>query len=68
MSGPFSWTEEAERAFQELKHHLASLPILVAPELGELLYLYIAAATEVVSMVLVAERTTQHPRGVRKFP
>jgi hypothetical protein len=29
-SGPFSWTKEAERAFQELKQHLVSLPILVA--------------------------------------
>jgi hypothetical protein len=67
-SGPFSWTKEAERAFQELKQHLVSLPILVAPEPGESLYLYIAAATEAVSMVLVAERTTQHPQGVRKFP
>jgi hypothetical protein len=67
-SGPFSWTEEAERAFQELKQHLMSLPILVAPELGEPLYLYIAAATEVVSMVLVTERTSQHPLGVRKLP
>jgi hypothetical protein len=42
-SGPFSWIEEAERAFQELKQHLVSLPILVAPEPGEPLYLYIAA-------------------------
>jgi hypothetical protein len=58
-SGPFSWTEEAEHAFQELKQHLVSLLILVAPEPGELLYLYIAAAAEVVSMVLVVERTTQ---------
>jgi hypothetical protein len=33
-SGPFSWTEEAERAFQEVKQHLVSLPILVAPEPG----------------------------------
>jgi hypothetical protein len=32
--GPFSWTEEAERVFQELKQHLVSLPILVAPEPG----------------------------------
>ena len=31
-SGPFSWTEEAEWAFQEVKQHLASPPILVAPE------------------------------------
>jgi hypothetical protein len=31
-SGPFSWIEEAEQAFQELKQHLVSLPILVALE------------------------------------
>jgi hypothetical protein len=36
-----------------------SLPILVAPEPREPLYLYIAAAAEAVSMVLVVERTTQ---------
>jgi hypothetical protein len=58
-SGPFSWNEEAEQAFQELKQHLVSLPILVAQEPGEPLYLYIAAAAEAVSMVLVIERTTQ---------
>ena len=58
-SGPFSWTEEAKQAFQELKQHLVSLPILVAPEPGEPLYLYIAAAAEAVSMVLVVERTVQ---------
>jgi hypothetical protein len=57
--GPFSWTEEAEQAFQELKQHLVSLPILVAPEPREPLYLYIAAVAEAVSMVLVVERTTQ---------
>jgi hypothetical protein len=59
-SGPFSWTEEAERAFQELKQHLMSLPILVTPEPGEPLYLYIAAAAEAMSMVLVVERMEQH--------
>jgi hypothetical protein len=67
-SGPFSWTEEAKQAFQELKQHLMSLPILVALELGEPLYLYIAAATEVVSMVLVVERTAQHHQGSQKVP
>jgi hypothetical protein len=54
-----SATEEAEQAFQELKQHLVSLPILVAPEPGEPLYLYVAAAVEAVSMVLVIERTVQ---------
>jgi hypothetical protein len=58
-SGPFFWTEEAEQAFQELKQHLVSLPILVAPEPGEPLYLYIAAAAKAVSMVLVVERMAQ---------
>jgi hypothetical protein len=60
-SGPFSWTEEAEQAYRELKQHLVSLPILVAPELAEPLYLYITAAAEAVSMVLVVERTA--PEG-----
>jgi hypothetical protein len=55
-SGSFSWTEEAEQAFQELKQHLVSLPILVALEPEEPLYLYIVAVAEVVSMVLVVER------------
>jgi hypothetical protein len=64
-SGPFSWTKEVERAFQELKQHLVSLPILVAPEP---LYLYIAAASEAVSMVLVAERAAQQPQGSQQVP
>jgi hypothetical protein len=58
-SDPFSWIEEAEQAFQELKQHLVSLPILVAPEPGEPLYLYIEAAAEAVNMMLVVERTAQ---------
>ena len=62
-SGPFSWTEEAEQAFQELKQHLTSLPVLVAPEPGEPLFLYLAASAEAVSMVLVAERTEQARQG-----
>jgi hypothetical protein len=45
-----------------------SLPIVVAQEPGEPLYLYIAAASEAVSMVLVAERMTQHPQGSQKVP
>jgi hypothetical protein len=65
-AGPFSWTKEAEQAFQELKQHLVSLPILVALEPEEPLYLYIAAAAEVVIMVLVVERPaseSQEPGG-----
>jgi hypothetical protein len=40
---------------------------MVAPEIGEPLLLYIAATTEVVSMVLIAERSElpqhQKPKG-----
>jgi hypothetical protein len=32
------------------------------------LYLYIAAASEAVSMVLVAERTAQHSQGSQEVP
>jgi hypothetical protein len=47
------WTEEAERALQDLKHHLQSPPILTAPLPGEDLLLYIAATTHVVSSAIV---------------
>jgi hypothetical protein len=55
-SGPFVWTDDAEEPFQELKRYLTSPPIMVAPEPGEPLLLYIVATAEAVSMVLVAER------------
>jgi hypothetical protein len=33
-SGTFTWTEEAEQAFQEMKQYLTSLSVLVAPDPG----------------------------------
>jgi hypothetical protein len=59
-SGPFVWTNNAEEAFQELKRYLTSPPVMVAPEPGELLLLYIAATSEAVSMVLVIEGSDPH--------
>jgi hypothetical protein len=55
-SGPFIWTNETEEVFQELKWYLTKPPVMVAPEPGVPLLLYIAAAAEAVSMVLVAKR------------
>jgi len=55
-SDKFEWNDNASKAFQELKDFLTSPPILIAPEDGELLLLYIAATTNVVSTVLVVER------------
>ena len=44
----FVWTEEAQQALESLKASLTSAPILVAPEQGEPLLLYVAASNHVV--------------------
>jgi hypothetical protein len=67
-SGPFTRTEEAECAFQEMKQYLTSLPVLVAPDPGETLFLYLATTTEVISMVLVTERSGHLSQGASVDP
>jgi hypothetical protein len=67
-SGPFTSTKEAEQAFQEMKQYLTSLPVLIAPDPGETLFLYLAATVEVISMVLVAERSEQLLQGAPAVP
>jgi hypothetical protein len=63
----FQWTEEAERALQDLKHHLQSPPVLTAPLPGEDLLLYIAATTHVVSSAIVVKRSKEgHAFGVQR--
>jgi hypothetical protein len=63
----FQWIEEAERALQDLKHHLQSPPVLTAPLLEEDLLLYIAATTHVVSSAIVVEhREEGHAFGVQR--
>jgi dsDNA-binding SOS-regulon protein len=59
-SRPFIWTNDTEEVFHELKRYLTSSPVMVAPEPSEPLMLYIAATSEAVSMVLVAERPDPH--------
>jgi ribonuclease HI len=53
----FSWTVEAQEALDKLKATLTHAPILTPPQGGERLYLYVAATTQVVSVVIVVERT-----------
>nr|XP_043639225.1 uncharacterized protein LOC122610294 [Erigeron canadensis] len=52
----FSWTEEDEKAFQDMKKFLANLPTLTAPIPGETLTLYLGASKECVNVVLLADR------------
>nr|GEV65675.1 reverse transcriptase domain-containing protein [Tanacetum cinerariifolium] len=59
----FSWTVEAEQAFQQLKQHLSELPLLVAPKPQEELIMYLSATYGAISAVLMTERgTTQTGR------
>jgi hypothetical protein len=41
----FSWTDDAEAAFQGLKKHIASLPTITAPLAGEPITIYLSAGT-----------------------
>jgi hypothetical protein len=55
----FSWTVEAQDALDKLKASLAHAPILTPPQDSEPLYLYIAATAQVVSAIIVVERTEE---------
>jgi hypothetical protein len=55
----FSWTVETQEALDKLKETLAHASILKPPQDGEPLYLYVAATTQVVSTVIVVERTEE---------
>jgi len=51
----FAWTDECEKAFQELKHYLSNPPVLSPFKEGENLYLYLAVSTRAVSSTLIRE-------------
>jgi hypothetical protein len=55
----FSWIVEAPEALDTLKAALARAPILMSPQDGEPLYLYVTATTQVVSAVIVVEHTEE---------
>jgi hypothetical protein len=59
MHERFSWTAEAQEALDKLKASLTHAPILTPPQDSEPLYLYVAATTQVVSAVIVVERTEE---------
>jgi hypothetical protein len=50
------WTVEAEEALDKLKSMLTSALVLVLPRPAEPLLLYVAATTQVVSVVVVVGR------------
>ncbi|GKE38834.1 reverse transcriptase domain-containing protein [Tanacetum coccineum] len=52
----FQWTPEAEEAFKQMKKLIAELPTLTAPRENEELIIYLAAAKEAISAVLMTNR------------
>ena len=51
----FEWTDECQKAFENLKKYLSSLPLLSPSKPGEELYLYIVVSQAAVSTALVRE-------------
>nr|XP_027100416.1 uncharacterized protein LOC113719406 [Coffea arabica] len=57
----FTWTMECQQAFEELKEYLHHLPTLTSSRPEETLYLYLLAADEAVSAVLMRDDGVQVP-------
>ena len=52
----FSWSEEADTTFEQLKLFLTKPPIMMAPQPYETLLIYIAATSRVISTAIIVER------------
>ena len=58
----FTWTDECQKSFEELKMYLTSPPLLSPSEQGETFSLYLAVSPTIVSLALVREEDdTQLP-------
>nr|GEV21211.1 reverse transcriptase domain-containing protein [Tanacetum cinerariifolium] len=55
----FHWTVEAKEAFKKIKQLIAELPRLAVPMEKEELIVYLAAAKETVSAILITKRETK---------
>ena len=58
------WDEECDRAFIVIKQYLTEPPILVIPEAGDTLYLYLAALDMAVNAALFKESENEKLRPV----
>ena len=56
----FKWTDDCQKAFEDLKTFLTSPPVLATPVHGEALYLYLAVSANSVSSVLACADGRQH--------
>ena len=57
----FQWSEECEKAFQDLQEYLVQTPMLIALELGEDLFMYLSEFGHAVNAVLLRNQGVQQP-------
>jgi hypothetical protein len=51
----FEWTDECEKAFQEMKAYFGTPPFLSKPKEGEMLYVYFTVSERAMSAVLICD-------------
>ena len=51
----FIWTDESQKAFEDLKRYMAEPPLLAKPNAEKVLYLYLAVFDKAINAVLVKE-------------
>ena len=51
----FQWNEDCRSSFRQLKEYLASPSLLTSPQLGNILFVYLAVFATTVSSILICE-------------
>ncbi|GKA54938.1 reverse transcriptase domain-containing protein [Tanacetum coccineum] len=64
----FQWTTKAKMTFKQMKKLIAELPMLTAPKEKEKLIVYLAAAKEAISTVLMMERERETSAHLLRQP
>ncbi|XP_075650258.1 uncharacterized protein LOC142620843 [Castanea sativa] len=62
----FEWTNKCQKAFEDLKAYLSSLPLLSPSKPGEELFLYLAVSPAAVSAALIREEDKD--QGAKEAP
>ncbi|XP_074277842.1 uncharacterized protein LOC141601454 [Silene latifolia] len=57
----FEWTDDNEKAYQELKRYLSTPPLLSKPEPGEPLFLYHRSTKQIGAVLVREQEGSQHP-------
>jgi ribonuclease HI len=67
-SDSFEWTDEAQKALEELQNSLRNAPVLAAPLPQETMLLYVATSNRAMSAVMVVERKEEGKEQLAQRP